>query len=167
MTGTIYTENGNLYVKDYYSNKHIIKVTLTNNENEQMYFSSGHSGGNPESDNDVYSTPPNFKPLMTVRDVLKQPDMEYIKYKRIEYTVNGSEAKRIPTYSDKYKGLNGKKVSVIDLANNKEIMFMVGQRTKEIRRKKMTKEERKAEKEREMIARLTKLFEIDRKLKNL
>lgn len=160
MTGTIYTKNGNLYVKDFYSNKYVIKVTLTDDENEQMYFRGYHHGGNPESDNDVYSTPPNFKPLMAVRDILKRPEMSYIQYKRIEYTIDESNTKRIPSYSEKYKGLNGKKVSVTDLANGKEVVFMVGERVKEVRKTNVPEKEEETweMKEKEVNARLAELL---------
>lgn len=130
MVGKICTKNGDLYVKSYYANKYVVKITLTDIEDDQMYFSGGHSSGNPDSDNDVYSTPPNFKPLMSVRDVLKQPEMSYLKYKRTEYCNYGDEYKRIPSYHYTYNGIAGKKAVVVDLANNKETTLIVSKNKK-------------------------------------
>lgn len=122
--GIINTKEGNLYIKNYYSNGKVIKFTLTNNENDNMSFS-----GKKESKMAIRQ--PNFIPLCNIRLLLKKSkELQYLKYKSIIYNEvyyenNKNEIKRLPTSNCGFKKINkNTKIKIVDEVNQKEICFL-------------------------------------------
>lgn len=125
MFATINTKTRPIYVQDYYANGRMVKVTLTPDKEKQNKFSGEKiSGPGVEHDyGECYSRGPNYKPLMAVRDILKSKDMSYLGYKSIDIELvhpitNERRSGHLPSYLEKYKGIKGKNVTVIDLVNN-------------------------------------------------
>lgn len=137
---TITTEQGKiLYVESYKNSRSSIKYTLTENQDNAEIFwgQSSKVGGNPNSDNDIYGRTPNFTPFLSLRDILKCKELEYLRVKRINLEEfdfdNGQRLRKrnVPEYYKKYKGVYGKKVEIIDIPNNKTIAFTIPPQSEE------------------------------------
>lgn len=125
MFATINTKNGPIYVQKYYSNAHVVRVTLTADKNKQNRFSGERYSGHEYE----YGHGPNYKPLMAVRDILRSKEMSYIGYKSINLELinpltNEHRGGKLPSHTEKYKGIGGKKVTVVDDANNVVTTFV-------------------------------------------
>ena len=116
-----------LYIKDYYANGHIIKFTLSNNENENMKFSG-------KKLSKMALTSPNFNPLFNIRDILKNcNETKYLNYKSITYTetkysnITNSDniIKRLPPSYYKHKEIKkNTKIEITDNVNNIILTFL-------------------------------------------
>ena len=132
LFGEIKTENGLFYVKEYYSNGYVVRFSLTDNEEEQLCFSGEHISGPgvTEKDGDVYRSGPNYGPFMSVRDVLRSKEMEYLGFKSITVMLEDFEGNvggkyNLPPHYGKYRGITGKKAEVTDLVNGIKTEFLV------------------------------------------
>ena len=116
-----------LYIKDYYANGHIIKFTLSNNENENMKFSG-------KKLSKMALTSPNFNPLFNIRDILKNcNETKYLNYKSITYietkysnTIKPDNViKRLPPSYYKHKQIKkNTKIEITDNVNNIILTFL-------------------------------------------
>ena len=121
IKGFIYTTVSEepLFIKHYYNNGKCIKVTITNNEKENISFS-----GDKESK--MCLAPPNYRPLMAINDILSYADeTSYFNYSEIKIkNTKRSKMRSLPFYFYKYDGIkDGCKITLVDEVNDKVIIF--------------------------------------------
>lgn len=137
MTGVIHTSFGDLYVKNYYANGHVVKFTLTTVEDEQIPFVGAtiiSYGKSYYHKNDSRYQGPNYGPLMNVRDVLSCAEMQYIGFKSIDVSIldfedNILNSYPLPERKSKFNTIYGKKANVIDESTGAVTEFKVTKET--------------------------------------
>ena len=119
------TNKQHIYIKNYYDNGSVVKITLTDNANENMHFS-----GRKKSK--MSTLRPNFTPLIRIREILKcNKEMLYLNVRKIEYSeyffdddAEDEIKKRLPSKYSNYKPITpGTRIVVEDEINNKHIVF--------------------------------------------
>ena len=130
IIGVVNTKNGPLYVEEYYANGYTVKFTLTDNPEDAMTFGGASISGPgvDRPDGDCYGSGPNYKPLMSIRDALRSETMSYIGYKSVTVQVvdfNGNvlRTQKLPPRLEKYRGIVGKMISVVNLRDHTSSHF--------------------------------------------
>lgn len=126
-------DNKFYYIKDYYSNGSVIKVTLSDDEDDNISFTGKKDGG-------VAS--PNYTPLMRVRNILKQKEMKYLNYSSIKVRdTYDSREKSLPTNYSKFKSIkDGTRIVINDEINKKVFEFRYNEDKVEVQKEKERKE---------------------------
>lgn len=118
-------EDKYIYIKSYYCNGSVVKITFSDKENDNMSFS-----GTKISKMSI--TPPNFNPLCNIRDVCKNcRELKYLGIKSVLYYETKDKEivapflNEVPNIRYKRKKLKkGSKVEISDEINNLNICFV-------------------------------------------
>lgn len=120
IKGVVLTnEDKYIYIKSYYCNGSVVKITFSDKEDDNMSFS-----GTKVSKMAI--APPNFNPLCNIRDVCKKcGELKYLGVKSVLYYETKDKEivlpllKEVPNIRYKRKKLKkGAKVEISDEINN-------------------------------------------------
>lgn len=117
-------EGKKLYVSAYDNSRYDLYYELSGNIENAIVFNGQDSGGNPNSDNDIYPKPINYIPFMSLRDTLKRKEFNSLKDCKViieEYSAKDGcfvGNRNVPKFNKKYKGIKNKRIKIKDNVNN-------------------------------------------------